>query len=40
MLLLPSIELPNDPGWLHELKLDGYRAVAIKTDVLHALADA
>jgi len=25
MLLLPSNELPDGPGWLRELKLDGYR---------------
>jgi DNA ligase D-like protein (predicted ligase) len=31
MLLLRSIELPDDDGWLKELKLDGYRALAIKT---------
>ena len=31
MLLLPSNELPDGPGWLRELKLDGYRAVAFKS---------
>jgi bifunctional non-homologous end joining protein LigD len=31
MLLLPSDELPDGPGWLRELKLDGYRAVAFKS---------
>jgi bifunctional non-homologous end joining protein LigD len=32
MLLLRSSELPDDDGWLKELKLDGYRALAIKTE--------
>jgi bifunctional non-homologous end joining protein LigD len=31
MLLLPSESLPEGPGWSYELKLDGYRALAIKT---------
>ena len=31
MLLLPAESLPEGPGWTYELKLDGYRAVAIKT---------
>lgn len=31
MLPLRRERLPNDPGWLYELKLDGYRAEAIKT---------
>ena len=31
MLLLRSEELPDDDAWLKELKLDGYRALAIKT---------
>ncbi|MCU1325001.1 MAG: dependent ligase [Bryobacterales bacterium] len=31
MLLLRKTELPEGEGWLHELKLDGYRAVAFKT---------
>ena len=31
MLLLRSGELPDDDAWLKELKLDGYRALAIKT---------
>src|ERR1035438_4809047 len=31
MRLLPSNELPDGPGWLRELKLDGYRAVAFKS---------
>ena len=31
MLLLRSSELPNDDAWLKELKLDGYRALGIKT---------
>jgi ATP-dependent DNA ligase len=30
MLLLPSETLPEGPGWTYELKLDGYRALAIK----------
>jgi DNA ligase D-like protein (predicted ligase) len=32
MLLLPAETLPEGPDWTYELKLDGYRAVAIKTD--------
>ena len=32
MLLLRSNELPDDDSWIKELKLDGYRALAIKTD--------
>jgi ATP-dependent DNA ligase len=32
MLLLPSRELTDGPEWIRELKLDGYRALAIKTD--------
>ena len=31
MLLLPTDRLPEGPDWLYELKLDGYRALAIKT---------
>jgi len=31
MLLMPSNELPDGPGWIRELKLDGYRAVAFKS---------
>ena len=31
MLLLPAQTLPEGDGWLYELKLDGYRAVAFKT---------
>jgi ATP-dependent DNA ligase len=31
MLLLRSETLPEGPGWSVELKLDGYRALAIKT---------
>jgi bifunctional non-homologous end joining protein LigD len=31
MLLLPSQALPEDAGWMFELKLDGYRALAFKT---------
>lgn len=32
MLLLRSDDLPDGPEWLRELKFDGYRAVAIKSD--------
>lgn len=32
MLLLQTTDLPDGPEWLHELKLDGYRAVAFKSD--------
>src|SRR5262249_1931175 len=28
---LRTEKLPDGPGWLHELKFDGYRALAIKT---------
>jgi bifunctional non-homologous end joining protein LigD len=36
MLLLPAEALPDDPRWLYELKLDGYRAVAFKRNgVVH-----
>lgn len=31
MLLLRTESLPNGPNWLIELKLDGYRAIAIKS---------
>src|SRR4051812_48872215 len=31
MLLLRTEKLPEGPDWLHELKLDGYRALAIKS---------
>src|SRR5712671_2750893 len=31
MLLLRTEALPQSAGWLYELKLDGYRALAIKT---------
>jgi len=31
MLLLRGETLPEGPEWLYELKLDGYRAIAIKT---------
>jgi ATP-dependent DNA ligase len=30
MLLLSTSSLPEDPNWLFELKLDGYRAIAVK----------
>src|ERR1700686_3441974 len=32
MLLLPASQLPEAQEWIYELKLDGYRAVAIKTE--------
>jgi len=32
MLLQPSRDLPDGPEWIRELKFDGYRAVAIKSD--------
>ena len=32
MLLLKTDRLPQDAGWVYELKLDGYRAVAFKRD--------
>jgi DNA ligase D-like protein (predicted ligase) len=32
MLLLRSSDLPQASGWVYELKLDGYRALAFKTD--------
>ena len=32
MQLLRTDALPNDPRWLYELKLDGYRAIAFKRD--------
>jgi ATP-dependent DNA ligase len=28
----PVSKLVDGPGWLYEIKLDGYRAVAVKTD--------
>ena len=31
MLLLRTERLPEGPNWLYELKLDGYRALAVKT---------
>jgi bifunctional non-homologous end joining protein LigD len=31
MLLLQRESLPEGPDWLYEIKLDGYRAVAIKS---------
>jgi bifunctional non-homologous end joining protein LigD len=31
MLLLRTEKLPEGPEWLIELKLDGYRAIAIKS---------
>ena len=32
MLLLPTRTLPEGPDWAYELKLDGYRALAVKTN--------
>jgi bifunctional non-homologous end joining protein LigD len=32
MLLLRTERLPEGPNWLYELKLDGYRALAIKSE--------
>src|SRR5882724_9224717 len=32
MLLLPTRELPEGANWAYELKLDGYRALAVKTN--------
>ncbi len=32
MLRLPAKRLPDGLEWTYELKLDGYRALAIKTD--------
>jgi ATP-dependent DNA ligase len=32
MLLFPAEALPEGSEWTYELKLDGYRALAIKTD--------
>ena len=32
MLLLSTEKLPEGPDWLYEIKLDGYRALAIKTN--------
>jgi ATP-dependent DNA ligase len=31
MLLLSTERLPEGPEWLYEIKLDGYRALAIKS---------
>jgi ATP-dependent DNA ligase len=31
MLLLRQETLPEGPEWLYELKLDGYRALAVKS---------
>jgi ATP-dependent DNA ligase len=31
MLLLRTDRLPEGDGWLYEVKLDGYRALAIKS---------
>ena len=31
MLLLRTEKLPDGPQWVHELKFDGYRALAIKS---------
>jgi ATP-dependent DNA ligase len=42
MLLVAADSLPEGPGWTYELKLDGFRAIAIKTGGrvrLHSLDD-
>jgi ATP-dependent DNA ligase len=31
MLLHRTERLPEGPNWLYELKLDGYRAIAVKS---------
>ena len=31
MLLLRTERLPEGPDWLYEVKLDGYRALAVKS---------
>lgn len=31
MLLVRADWLPDDPRWLYQLKLDGYRAIAFKS---------
>ena len=28
----PVTKLPDGPGWVYEIKLDGYRAVAVKSN--------
>ena len=28
----PVSKLPDGPGWVFEIKLDGYRAIAVKAD--------
>ena len=28
----PVTKLPNGPEWIYEIKVDGYRAVAVKAD--------
>src|SRR5215470_13664236 len=32
MLLTPSNELPEGPNWSHEVKLDGFRTIALKSN--------
>jgi bifunctional non-homologous end joining protein LigD len=32
MLLLPTARLPEGREWLYEVKLDGFRAIAFKTN--------
>src|SRR5215831_11332795 len=32
MLLLPASKLPEGTAWTYELKLDGYRAIAFKSN--------
>jgi ATP-dependent DNA ligase len=33
MLCLAVEKLPKRPGWLYEVKLDGYRAIGVRTKV-------
>src|SRR5689334_21695308 len=37
MLARPVAELPSGPDWLYELKLDGYRALVVKTGAVVTL---
>ena len=32
MVCAPVTKLAEGPGWVHEIKLDGYRAIAVKSD--------
>ena len=40
MLLLRRERLPEGAEWLYELKLDGYRALAIKTEAKYVCGRA